>query len=205
MDRREFLHITALGSAAGVLSFTGLGLVWEDAPGEGHSNSATVSPSTDAPSTSAAAPTTSPDDQYPTPTDTDAQTDTDTRTDTDAPTGTDRPSTTEPSPTATETSSSATTETSSSATTTPEPWREVNVRYRAYDENRKVYVNVENGNDYAVEVTVTISWGFEDGSETSETRIVELDAGAYWAGEVRAEAGERSVESWGHQHTVETL
>lgn len=191
MDRREFLHITALGSAAGVFSFTGLGLVWEDAPGEEHSNSATASPSTDAPSTSATTPTTSTDDRDPTSTDADARTET------------DRPSTTEPSPTATETPSSATTETRPSATT-PGPWREVDVRYRAYDENRKVYVNVENGNDYAVEVTVTISWGFEDGSETSETRVVELDAGKYWAGEVRADAGERSVESWGHQHTVET-
>lgn len=187
MNRREFLHITALGSATGVLSFTGLGLVWDGAPGERRSNSATASPSTDAPSTSAATPTTSPDDRGPTPTDTDARTATDART--------DRPSTTEPSPTATETPSSA--------TTTPEPWREVDVRYRAYDENRKVYVNVENGNDYAVEVTVTISWGFEDGSETSDTRVVELDAGEYWAEEVRADAGERSVESWGRQHTVE--
>lgn len=208
MDRREFLHITALGSAAGVASFTGIGLLWDDSP-DARADTGADSPTDRSPSTASPRPgTDDPGTERPT----------------DAPTGTEpggsdgtateSPATAESPPTS-ETESQTATEsptartptdgTAATETGTPEPWRSVDVRYRAYDEDRAVYINVENGNDYAVEVTVTVSWGFDDGSETSETRAPQLEAGEYWAEEVRADAGDRTVRSLGYRDDVQKL
>ena len=205
MNRREFLHITALGSAAGVLSFTGLGLLWpDDARETAPTGEATDSPTAVPPRS----PTRSTDDP-PSGTRRTGVDDADGPGATTEPTDAERPtSTTEPAaPTETPepTDTAAPTEPPSSpepATATPAPWREVESKFTPVDEGREVYVFVENGNDYAVEVVVTVSWDFEDGSEAEETRTVRLDAGGYWNESLYADANGRTVDGWGRRLSV---
>lgn len=204
MDRREFVHITALGSAAGVLSFTGLGLLWgsDDADGSSH-DGGTDATQTRSPFTSSHDPT----DPSPTSTATEHATVSDDPsvtvaegTPTAEPTAeqTDDPT---PEPTA---DPQATTTTSRdhagspTASPTPAPWRNVDSRFRTVDDKREVYVNLENRNDYAVDVRVSVSWGYADGTEATETRSVRLEAGDYWAESISRDHGGKSIESWGH-------
>lgn len=182
MNRREFLHITALGSAAGVMSFTGLGLLWKDdgptdPTDDGHASP--IAANSSSTGTANASPT--PDDSSDAPTETPRATDDLQGTDTGT-AGTTSPA---------------------GPTGTPEPWRGVEADFTPLDDDQEVYVQLKNENPYAVDVTVTITWGYDDGTGATEVQTVEMDAESFWSGSIYRDAGDRTVERWGHELDVE--
>lgn len=197
MNRREFVHITALGSAAGVMSFTGLGLVWNeddsrdapppDAGTESPSDTATPSP-TDERSPRSQTRTSS-DDASPSPTATESASPT--ATTTESPQGTEHG--TEGTPTSS----------TPGQTGTPEPSQNVESDFTPLDDDQEVYVKLENGNSYTVDITITITWGYDDGTTATKVRTVQLGPDAFWSDSIYRDAEGRTVERWGYKLDVE--
>jgi hypothetical protein len=206
MDRREFVHITALGSAAGVVSFTGLGVLWED-DSEPVVTGDALSAERDTPTARTTATRTSSDTPTDPPTVTETSTERQTEMRAEAETATESPT---PRETATATEAetatpTATTDTQPSVTATPHPSRGVEAEFQPIDDYREVYVRLQNTNSYAVEATATVSWRFEDGSSVRQSKTVEMGADSYWAGEFRHSEESRTFDSWGHELTVTRL
>lgn len=193
MKRREFLHITALGSAAGVMSFTGLGLLWDDAPPDGGAlptddggPSPTANPGRTTTATATPASTEGADDGTDVPLETPTATATPTPTATDAEvTGTERATSPD------------------GGTATPRPSRNVHAEFTPLDDTQEVYVQLENANAFAVDVIVTITWGYDDGTTATEVVMVSMEADSFWADSIYHDAGNRTVQRWGHELDVE--
>lgn len=193
MNRREFVHITALGSAAGVMSFTGLGLVWNDDVGR---DAPPPDAGTDSPSdTATPSPTEERSPRSPTRTSSDDSSTSPTATDSEVPTAT---ATESPQGTGGTTTSST-----PGQTGTPDPSQNVESDFTWIDDNQEVYVKLENGNPYAVDITITITWGYDDGTTATKVRTVQLEADAFWSDSIYRDAEGRTVERWGNKLDVE--
>lgn len=195
MNRRDFVQVTLLGVGAGAASFTGLGILDERL--EEGENGHDGSPPRDTP-TGADRTGTEPGS-----TTTDAwETDqpTDVRESSGDPESETTPSprtdelTDEPTPTGTPTES---------PTATPEPWQGVESDFKPFDDDNEIYVRIQNHNSYTVDVTVRVTWGFEDGSEVEERRLLTIGADDHWAGTLRHGVEGKTVSSWGRRLTVE--